>query len=176
MTLVPATLVLIVGSELIRTNIDRWFNAPMGDILTSANQIASDYYQQRQAVLADHADRIARALGSTDLTRENVLPIREVLAPEVTLQRVQMLQVYRVGPPNGSLPTLEPVVDVAAPQMPPGYSRATADRLAAQAMAAPARRRSIEALGHFRRSPARRRRHPLEQTGARPASWWRPTT
>ena len=63
MTLVPATLVLIVGSELIRTNIDRWFNAPMGDILSSANQIASDYYQQRQAVLTDHADRIARALG-----------------------------------------------------------------------------------------------------------------
>src|SRR5918994_7292965 len=54
-TLVPATLGLVVGSELIRTNIDRWFNAEMGDILTSANQIASDYYQQRQAVLADHA-------------------------------------------------------------------------------------------------------------------------
>src|SRR5471032_434006 len=36
MTLVPAVLVLIVGSELIRTNIDRWFNAPMADILSSA--------------------------------------------------------------------------------------------------------------------------------------------
>jgi two-component system nitrogen regulation sensor histidine kinase NtrY len=47
MTLVPATLVLIVGSELIRTNIDRWFNAPMGDILTSANQIAGDYYSRQ---------------------------------------------------------------------------------------------------------------------------------
>src|SRR6202795_5319943 len=44
MTLVPATLVLIVGSELIRTNIDRWFNAPMEEILSSANQIAGDYY------------------------------------------------------------------------------------------------------------------------------------
>ena len=64
-----------------------------------------------------------------------MLPIRDVLTPEVTLRRVQMLQVYRVGPSNGSLPTLEPVVDVAAPQMPPGYSRATADRLAAQALA-----------------------------------------
>src|SRR6188474_2882290 len=68
MTLVPATLVLIVGSELIRTNIDRWFNAPMEEILTSANQVASDYYQQRQAVLTDHAARIARALGPADLS------------------------------------------------------------------------------------------------------------
>src|SRR5262245_12548406 len=54
MTLVPAILVLMVGSELIRTNIDRWFNAPMGEILTSANAIASDYYKRRQTVLADH--------------------------------------------------------------------------------------------------------------------------
>ena len=146
MTLVPATLVLIVGSELIRTNIDRWFNAPMADILTSANQIASDYYQQRQAVLADHADRIARELRTADLTRADVQSIRDLLAPEVTLRRVQMLQVYRVRPSNGSF-TLEPVVDVAAPQMPPDHSRATAERLAGQALAGTAEARSIEALG-----------------------------
>ena len=147
MTLVPAMLVLIVGSELIRTNIDRWFNAPMEEILSSANQIASDYYQQRQAVLTDHAARIARALGSTDLTSDDVRPIRDLLAPEVTLHRVQMLEVYRAGPSNGSLPTLEPVVDVAAPQLPPGYSRAPADRLAAQAIGGSSETRSIEALG-----------------------------
>jgi two-component system nitrogen regulation sensor histidine kinase NtrY len=147
MTLVPATLVLIVGSELIRTNIDRWFNAPMEDILTSANQVASDYYQQRQAVLADHAARIARALGSIDLASDDVRPVRDLLAPEVTLHRVQMLAVYRTAPSNGSLPTLEPVVDVAAPQLPPGYRRAPADRLAAQAIAGSSETRSIEALG-----------------------------
>src|ERR1700681_3034172 len=77
MTLVPTVLVLIVGSELIRTNIDRWFNAPMAEILSSANQIASDYYQQRQSVLTDHAARIARTLGSTDLSGDDVRPIRD---------------------------------------------------------------------------------------------------
>ena len=40
MTLVPALLVLIAGSEVIRTSVDRWFNAPMDDILSSANKIA----------------------------------------------------------------------------------------------------------------------------------------
>jgi two-component system, NtrC family, nitrogen regulation sensor histidine kinase NtrY len=147
MTLVPAILVLIVGSELIRTNIDRWFNAPMGEILTSANQIASDYYHQRQTVLADHAERIARGLSAVDLTRPDVRPIRDLLAPEVTERRVQMIQVYRVGPLNGSLPTLQAVVDVAAPRLPPGYSRAQADRLAGQALGGAADARSIEALG-----------------------------
>src|SRR3989442_14263086 len=62
MTLVPAGLRLIAGTELIRTNIDRWFNAPMDEILSSANQIASDYYQQRQAGPADQAAPIARPL------------------------------------------------------------------------------------------------------------------
>ena len=51
MTIVPAVLVLIVGSELIRTSVERWFNAPMDEILSSANQIASDYYHERQLLV-----------------------------------------------------------------------------------------------------------------------------
>ena len=30
MTFIPAVLVLIVGSELIRNNVDRWFNSRSG--------------------------------------------------------------------------------------------------------------------------------------------------
>jgi two-component system nitrogen regulation sensor histidine kinase NtrY len=147
MTLVPAVLVLIVGSELIRTSVERWFNAPMDEILSSANQIASDYYHERQLLVTDHATRIAKALTAVDLSKPDVGPIRDLLAPEVTLRRVQMVEVYRIGPPNGSLPGLAPVVDVAAPSLPPAYSRAAADRLAAQALAGSADTRSIEALG-----------------------------
>ena len=56
MTLVPAVLVLIVGSELIRTSVERWFNAPMDEILSSANQIASDYYHERQLLVTRSRD------------------------------------------------------------------------------------------------------------------------
>src|SRR6266850_274760 len=156
MTFVPSVLVLIVGSEIIRTSVDRWFNTPMEEILTSANKIASDYYHERQMLVSDHAARIARALGPVDLSGTNVRPIRDLLAPDVTLQRVQMVEVYRVtsaGATSGSLSNLEPVVDVAAPALPPGYSRAAADRLAAQALAGAsssssgADTSSIESLG-----------------------------
>ena len=147
MTLVPAVLVLIVGSELIRTSVDRWFNAPMDEILASANQIAGDYYHERQMLVSDHAARIARELGPVDLTNTDVRPIRDLVAPNVTLQRVQMVEVYRVGQSAGSLPGPESVVDVAAPTLPPGYTRAAADRLAAQALAGSPEARSIEALG-----------------------------
>ena len=37
MTLIPAVLVLLVGSELIRNSVDRWFNAPVEEVLTSAD-------------------------------------------------------------------------------------------------------------------------------------------
>ena len=40
MTIVPAVLVLLVGSEVIRNSVDRWFNAPMNDVLSAANAIA----------------------------------------------------------------------------------------------------------------------------------------
>jgi two-component system nitrogen regulation sensor histidine kinase NtrY len=133
MTFVPAVLVLIVGSELIRTSTERWFNAPMDEILSSANTIASDYYHERQMLVTDHAKRMARELAGVDLRSADVREIRDLLAPDVTLQRVQMVAIYRVTPSNGTLPGLEPVVDVAAPALPPGYSRASADRLAAQA-------------------------------------------
>ena len=156
MTLVPTVLVLIVGSELIRTNIDRWFNAPMADILSSANQIAGDYYQDRQMLASDHASRLARVLAGVDLANADVRPIRDLLAPDVTLQRIQMVEVYRVVPAAGSLPSLEPVVDVAAPSLPPGHSRAAVDRLAAQSLAGSPDARSIESLGTRGRSAARR--------------------
>ena len=146
MTLVPTLVVLVVGSELIRSNIDRWFNAPMDEILAGANQIAADYYHERQLAVDDNAARIARLLAGVDLASRDVAPIRALLTPLVTDERVKMVAVYRVGP-EASLPRLQPVFDVAAPDLPPGYSRAAADRLADQAFGGSAEPRSIEGLG-----------------------------
>ncbi|MGE0704112.1 MAG: ATP-binding protein [Vicinamibacterales bacterium] len=146
MTLVPTIVVLAVGSELIRTNIDRWFNAPMDDILTQANAIASDYYHERQLLTTDHASSIARSLSTVDLTRADIGSIRDLLAPEVTARRVQMIEIYRVAPTAGGLDGLEPVVDVAAPTLPPRHNRAAAERLALQALGGLAEPRSIETI------------------------------
>ena len=60
LTLVPSILVLLVGSELIRNSADRWFNAPMDEILSSANRIASDYYAERQRSVVVQLLRVSR--------------------------------------------------------------------------------------------------------------------
>src|SRR4029453_341856 len=63
MTLIPAVLVLFVGGELIRTSVQGWFNAPMDEILSSANAIAGDYYQERQRLLPEQPRGAAGGAG-----------------------------------------------------------------------------------------------------------------
>jgi two-component system nitrogen regulation sensor histidine kinase NtrY len=129
MTLIPAVLVLIVGSELIRNSATRWFSVPIDQVLRSAREIASDYYQERTLAVNEHASGIARQLAGLDLAEGNVAAIRGVIAPEVTQRQLGLIEVYRIVQ-RGSPPTIAPVVDVASPSLPSGFSRAYADLLA----------------------------------------------
>ena len=92
MTLIPAVLVLIAGSGVIRTKIDRWFNAPMDDVLSSANAIAGDYYQERQRPAAQ-ADRLARALAISHASTCARCP--RFVGLDVLQQRVSLVEVFR---------------------------------------------------------------------------------
>jgi two-component system nitrogen regulation sensor histidine kinase NtrY len=132
MTLVPAVLVLLVGSELIRNSVDRWFNAPVEEVLTAADLIASDYYRDRQMRVTADAERIADELAGATFDGADVAAVRDRILPEVTQGRVKMVEVYRVAP-GTQAPEAMPYVDVAAPDMPRGYARAVADRMAARA-------------------------------------------
>ena len=132
MTLVPAVLVLLVGSELIRNSVGRWFNAPVDEVLTAADLIASDYYRERQARVSAEAERLAAALAEASFDNTNVGAVRDRILPEVTQGRVKMVEVYRVAPGTDP-PEAMPYVDVAAPDMPRGYTKAVADRMASRA-------------------------------------------
>ena len=163
MTLIPAVLVLIVGSELIRNSADRWFSAPIDDVLTSANRIASDYYHERELAVQGNAERIAESLGEVDLTGASLASVRRVIDPEVRQRRVGMVEVYSVAPGPGDRPVVVPVVDVALPVLSRGYERASADRLAARVAAGSDETRVLEPLpdgGELVRSAAVVRRGP----------------
>jgi len=70
----------------------------MDEILSSANEIAADYYQERQLLVSDRAARAARLLANADLASEDTTALRASIAPEVRADRVQVVQVYRVVP------------------------------------------------------------------------------
>ncbi|HEU4692414.1 MAG TPA: ATP-binding protein [Vicinamibacterales bacterium] len=145
MAVVPAVLVLLVGSELIRTSVDRWFNQPMDVMLTSANAIAGDYYAQQQALVSAQAQRFARALGAVNLA-SNPSGVRDLVAPDVRQERVDLVEVYRLTTGTDGRAQVTPVVDVASPSLPRDYSRASADRLAERTAASAAEARIVEQL------------------------------
>jgi two-component system nitrogen regulation sensor histidine kinase NtrY len=149
MTLIPAVLVLLVGSELIRSSAQRWFSAPIDDVLTSATEIAREYYRSRELVVIDHAQRIAQELSSVDLSVANIDQIRELVTPEVTARHLGSIDVYRVVVPEGddSRFLVEPLVEVATPTGPQEYSRAAAERLAEQVAAGGDDSPQVGALG-----------------------------
>jgi two-component system, NtrC family, nitrogen regulation sensor histidine kinase NtrY len=135
MTLIPSVLVLVVGSQVVLRAVENWFNTPMEEILSSANQIASDYYRERQRSVSNEASRLAGVLAAANLTSNDVGPIRDLVASDVTEQRIGMVQVYRAVPSAGGGLDVVPVVDVASSTMPRGWARASADRLAARVAA-----------------------------------------
>jgi two-component system, NtrC family, nitrogen regulation sensor histidine kinase NtrY len=145
MTLIPTVLVLLIGSELIRNNVDRWFNADLNEVLSSANRIAGDYYAQQQRLVAAQAQRFARALAPVDLASASASDVRDLVAPDVLQERIDLVEIYRVRNEAGGL-HVTPVVDVAAPSIPRQYSRASADRLAERVATGGTEARVVEQL------------------------------
>ncbi len=137
MTFVPAVLVLLVGSELMIHSLDRWFNAPMDEILASANTIAGDYYSERQRAVSDEAERLADALGGADLAEANAT-IAALVSPDVTRRRVAAVRVYTHR--DGGVERVGAAGATAAPS-------AATDRMAMQAIADGRTARLVEPLG-----------------------------
>jgi two-component system nitrogen regulation sensor histidine kinase NtrY len=127
MTLIPAVLVLIVGSNVVIAAISQWFNEPVEEVLSSANQIAGDYYQERQLTVSEQASRLARSLSATALHAGDVRSLRDQFTRVVNDRRIDVVQLYRVEARPGAAPSVVSVVDVAAPTVPQDWPRASAD-------------------------------------------------
>ena len=147
MTLIPAVLVLLVGSEVIRNSVDRWFNAPMDDVLSSANAIAGDYYQERQRLVEAEAQRLAGALGRIDLASASPDTIRQLVEPDVQQSRVAHVAVFRVETPvPAAAPALVPLADVASRPLTSELASNSATRLAERAVRGSLGQPSVERL------------------------------
>ena len=146
MTLVPAMLVLAVGSELIRTSVDRWFNTPMDQILSSANDVAADYYQERQLLVAERATRVARMLASADLSTLDLAALRVQIEAEVGDHGARTVQVYRVDT-SGPSPTPVLMLSVAPTPLPASSMQTTTERLAREALSGSDPARTVEPSG-----------------------------
>ena len=126
LTIVPSVLVLLVGGQLIRNSTARWFAEPVETILKSANAVAVEYYDYRQAEVAAHASRIAREVPIEAMRSGEVGRIRRAIEADVRRGRVALVEVYQVR--DGEPP--RPIVAVESPELARIRNRPSADRLA----------------------------------------------
>ena len=147
MTLIPSVLVLIVGSEVIRSSAERWFSAPIDDVLTSANAIARSVYQEQQQAVEERASRLAARLAEVDLDVTDAATIRGLAEAGEATGGAGVIDVYRVAVDATGSTTTSRIVEVAAPFLPPGYSQASADALATGIVAGNAETGAVEPLG-----------------------------
>jgi two-component system nitrogen regulation sensor histidine kinase NtrY len=145
MTLVPASLVLLVGSEVIRKSAERWFSAPVDQVLASAREVASGYYEERERAVTAQAGEIAGALSTANLAAGDLAGVDEAVRRDIAQRRAGLVEIYRVIEGEGPM-QVQPVVQWVAPWLPGGYSGAAADRLAAQILSGSAERSVLEPL------------------------------
>jgi two-component system nitrogen regulation sensor histidine kinase NtrY len=146
LTVVPSVLVLIVGSELIRSSTAKWFSQSNDDVLTAAARIAQDYYREREASVASHAARIARGIPVAAVESGDVDAVRATIEAEVAQGRVGLVEVYRARSRSGPVPDVALLFAAEASGFPRGHVQASADRLAGQIATGASERHSPEPL------------------------------
>ncbi len=132
LTIVPSVLVLIVGSELIRSSTEKWFSQPIDEVLGAATRIAQNYYREREASVAGHAGRIAREIPAGAVESGDLDAVQRAIEAEVAQGRLALVEVYRAQASRaGGAADVTPFVAVEAPGLPLRTLRASSDRLAA---------------------------------------------
>jgi two-component system nitrogen regulation sensor histidine kinase NtrY len=138
LTIIPAGLVLITGSEIISSSFDRWFSVPAEEVLDAAKNLARIYYDERQAGAANGAHRLARDLPLVAITHGDLPTLQTTLGTELGVMRsmavVGTIEVYQAVRAPGGEPDAALLVQVGSATLPPNTVRAAADRLAARAI------------------------------------------
>ncbi|HET9369399.1 MAG TPA: ATP-binding protein [Vicinamibacterales bacterium] len=134
MTIVPAVLVLMSGSEIISNSAARWFSEPVPDIIGAAQFIASRYYLERKDAIQLRAGRLARTLPAAAVADQDVAALGPMLDAELATLRDGMVELYGVALDATGTPAASLLVAKEAESLPRDHVRASADRLATQAI------------------------------------------
>src|SRR5688572_12062075 len=145
MTIVPAVLVLISGSQIIRGSAERWFSEPVDGVLSAAQGIARQYYTERQDEMTLRAQRLARILPVSAVATGDIGALGRLIEDEPKTMRGGMAEVYRTVTEPGR-PLDVAFVYAAQSTMPKDLLHASSDRLAARAAASAAEETQKEDL------------------------------
>jgi two-component system nitrogen regulation sensor histidine kinase NtrY len=132
MTIIPASLVLIIGSDLLRSSADRWFSVPVDEALESAQVIAAQYYRERQESVGLRSTRLATLVSPSLISAGDVAAISGLVRGELATMRDGLVEVYQAVPTAGGSPDAVFLLAQQVGTPPPDAVRASADRLASR--------------------------------------------
>jgi two-component system nitrogen regulation sensor histidine kinase NtrY len=135
MTILPAVLVLISGSQIIRDSAARWFSEPVDEVLSAAQQIASQYYREGQEDVALRARRLGRALPPAAVSAGDIATLTPLVEEEPRTMRGGMVEVYRSIEEPGLPADVSLVIAAGSANLPADHVLPSADRLAGRVVA-----------------------------------------
>lgn len=133
--IIPTSLVLVVGSEFVRTSADRWFSVPVDDALDAAREIASQYYVERQDAVLLRASRLASSLPAPLVEAGDLPAITTLVRTEMATMRDGLVELYQAVPTASGQRDAVFLLGQQVGAPPPDVARAAADRLAARVAA-----------------------------------------
>ena len=144
MTIAPAVLVLLSGSEIINRAAERWLSEPVDQVLTEANALARAYYTDHLDATAVRADRLRRTLPAPLVASADAAALDPIVRAEAEAMPSGQVELYRgVRTPAGQ-PDVQFIVSQSS--LPATVRASRTDRLAAQAMSSRALAQESESL------------------------------
>ncbi|MEE9264608.1 MAG: ATP-binding protein, partial [Vicinamibacteria bacterium] len=102
--LFPSALIILVGSRLISTSVELWFNQPVETVLLGSQDIVENYYREKQESATFYARRLSNETSRRGLLSPNrVHQLFQTMESRLTQYRLDMINVFSL---EGELATL----------------------------------------------------------------------
>jgi two-component system nitrogen regulation sensor histidine kinase NtrY len=93
--LFPSALIVVVGSRLISTAVDRWFSHPVESVLLGSQSVVEHYYREKQDSAMFYARRLANEMSTSRLLSPGRLrELFQTTETRLTQYRLDMINVF----------------------------------------------------------------------------------
>ncbi|HEX9725593.1 MAG TPA: ATP-binding protein [Vicinamibacteria bacterium] len=102
--LFPSALIILVGSRLISTSVELWFNQPVETVLLGSQDVVESYYREKQESATFYARMLSNEMSQQRLLAPtNVRALFRTMESRLTQYRLDMINVFST---DGELVTL----------------------------------------------------------------------
>jgi two-component system nitrogen regulation sensor histidine kinase NtrY len=93
--LFPSALIVVVGSRLITTAVERWFSHPVESVLLGSQDVVERYYREKQDSATYYARRLSNEISSERLLApERLRVLFRTMERNLTQYRLDMINVF----------------------------------------------------------------------------------